>query len=90
MLYALCCFWRMKMILKDRVALVTGASRGIGAATAEVLAVRGTRVAVCARTLSDLERLATRIKEGGGQTLALSCDVLDLAQIEGTIRRVIE
>jgi NAD(P)-dependent dehydrogenase (short-subunit alcohol dehydrogenase family) len=80
----------MKMILKDRVALVTGASRGIGAATAEVLAVRGTRVAVCARTVPDLDKLAARIKETGGQALVLSCDVLDLAQIEGTIRRVIE
>ncbi len=78
------------MILKDRVALVTGASRGIGAATAEVLARRGARVALGARTVSDLENLATRIDEEGGKALALSCDVLDIAQIERTIGRVIE
>ena len=90
MLYAQCWFWRMKMILKDRVTLVTGASRGIGAATAEVLAARGARVAVCARTVPDLDKLAARIKETGGQALPFPCDVLDIAQIEGTVRRVIE
>ncbi len=76
------------MILKDRVALVTGASRGIGAATAEVLARRGARVAICARTLPDLENLAAGIREKGGQSLALPCDVLEIAQIEKTVGRV--
>ncbi len=77
------------MILKDRVALVTGASRGIGAATAEVLARRGARVALGARTVSDLENLAARINKEGRKSLALPCDVLDIAQIERTIGRVV-
>ena len=50
------------MNLKDRVALVTGASRGIGVATAEVMASRGARVAVSARTVSDLEQVAASIQ----------------------------
>jgi 3-oxoacyl-[acyl-carrier protein] reductase len=51
------------MLLKDRVALVTGASRGIGAATAKILAQRGARVAASARTVSDLEAVAASIRE---------------------------
>jgi 3-oxoacyl-[acyl-carrier protein] reductase len=78
------------MLLKDRIALVTGASRGIGAATAEVLARRGAQVAVSARTLPDLENLAARIKERGGQALAIACDVMDVVQVERMIGRVIE
>ena len=78
------------MLLKDRIVLVTGASRGIGAATAEVLARRGARVAVSARTLPDLENLAARIKEKGGQSLVIPCDVMDAVQIERMIGRVIE
>jgi 3-oxoacyl-[acyl-carrier protein] reductase len=78
------------MNLQDRVALVTGASRGIGAATAEVLASRGARVAVSARTVSDLEQVAATIRKNGGQALAIPCDVLDQAQVETMVRRVVE
>jgi NAD(P)-dependent dehydrogenase (short-subunit alcohol dehydrogenase family) len=81
--------WRVKMLLKDRIALVTGASRGIGAATAEVLAQRGAQVAVSARTLPDLENLVAAIKERGGKALAIHCDVMDVVQVERMIGRVI-
>ncbi|MBN1103302.1 MAG: SDR family oxidoreductase [Deltaproteobacteria bacterium] len=77
------------MNLKDRVALVTGAWRGIGAATAEVLAHRGAQVAMSARTTSDLDRVASRIRDEGGQAFVVPCDVLNLTQIEAAIDAVV-
>ena len=70
--------------------MVTGASRGIGAATAELLAARGASVALCARTTADLEQVATRIREEGGQAIALECDVMRPEQVEQAVARVVE
>jgi NAD(P)-dependent dehydrogenase (short-subunit alcohol dehydrogenase family) len=78
------------MSLRDRIALVTGASRGIGAAAAEVLARRGARVALGGRTVPDLDRVAAKIKEEGGQAVAVPCDVLDARQVERMVGRVVE
>jgi 3-oxoacyl-[acyl-carrier protein] reductase len=78
------------MNLKERVSLVTGASRGIGAATAEVLARRGAHVAVSARTVSDLEQVANRIRAAGAQALVVPCDVLDHAQVDAAIDTVVK
>jgi len=76
--------------LNDRVALVTGASRGIGAVTAAVLAERGARVAVSARTLSDLEKVGDRIRQLGREVLVIECDVLAPDQVRSMVTRVVE
>lgn len=78
------------MLMKDRVALVTGASYGIGAATAELLASRGVLVAACARTVSDLEQLVEKIGKNGGQGMVAPCDLRDYEQVERMIARVVE
>jgi 3-oxoacyl-[acyl-carrier protein] reductase len=78
------------MILKGRIALVTGASRGIGACTGEFLASRGARVAVSARTVSDLENLVARIAGNGGEALAIPCDVTDQTQVEKMVQTVVQ
>ncbi|WP_264074033.1 SDR family NAD(P)-dependent oxidoreductase, partial [Mycolicibacter minnesotensis] len=61
--------------LTGRVAVVTGASSGIGEATAKRLAASGAKVAVLARRADRLEKLVAEIQEAGGTALAIAIDV---------------
>jgi short-subunit dehydrogenase len=61
---------------KDKIAVVTGASSGIGAATARRLAREGMRVVLVARRLDRLEELAGEIRQGGGQAYTIPADLM--------------
>jgi NADP-dependent 3-hydroxy acid dehydrogenase YdfG len=76
--------------LSGKVALVTGASSGIGEATALALAAEGARVAIAARRVQRLNDLANRIRQGGGEALAIEADVTDEAQASGMVQRVLQ
>jgi 3-oxoacyl-[acyl-carrier protein] reductase len=68
--------------LKDKVALVTGASQGIGRATARALAEAGAKVIAAARNADKLTSLVAEIEAAGGEALAVPMDVGDAAQVK--------
>lgn len=72
--------------LKGRGAVITGASSGIGRATALALAAAGARVGLAARRIERLEELAGQIAASGGEALALPADVAEYSQAEAAVR----
>jgi NADP-dependent 3-hydroxy acid dehydrogenase YdfG len=72
----------MSSSLKDQVILITGASSGIGEATARHLAARGARVVLGARRTDRLEKLAAEIRAAGGSADYRKLDVTDLADVQ--------
>jgi 3-oxoacyl-[acyl-carrier protein] reductase len=76
--------------LIDRVALVTGASQGIGRATAVALASAGARVIVAARNRGKLDALVEEIAASGSQALAVTMDVADAEQVKAGFKQGVE
>ena len=75
---------------RDRVAIVTGASQGIGRAIAVELAKVGAHVVACSRRLPSLETVAAEVRAQGRQALALACDVGDAGQVEEAVARTVK
>lgn len=80
----------MTIRLEGRVALVTGAGRGIGKAIAQLLAQAGAKVAVLSRTEANAHETAQAIEQAGGTALALSADVSDTATAERTLEHILK
>jgi NADP-dependent 3-hydroxy acid dehydrogenase YdfG len=80
----------MTQKLTGKVALVTGASSGIGEATAVALAEEGAQVAVLARRADRLEQVVKRIQDAGGEAVPMVADVTNEDQLRAAIRRAKE
>src|SRR5215471_6084282 len=76
--------------LKDKVALVTGASQGIGRDTATALAEAGAKVAVAARNEEKLAELVNEIRAADGEAFAVRMDVADADQVKAGFKQVLE
>ncbi len=74
---------------KNKVALITGASQGIGRATSLVLAEAGAKMAIAARNADKLGSLAAEIEAAGGEALAVPMDVADPAQVKAGFQQVL-
>lgn len=77
-------------MLKDKVAIITGASSGIGNATALALSKEGVKVAVGARRTDRLEQLAKKIKENGGEVFFQKLDVTKKSECDSFVKAVLD
>jgi NADP-dependent 3-hydroxy acid dehydrogenase YdfG len=80
----------MTTTLAGTVALVTGASSGIGAATARALADHGAAVALLARRADRLDQLKADIESAGGTALSVPTDVTDADQVAAAVQRTVD
>lgn len=74
--------------LSGKVAIVTGAGRGIGRATAKIFAVQGAKVAVVSRTAENVDQVVSDIQSAGGVALGIVCDIADPDQITAAVDKV--
>ena len=79
-----------KFDLQGKVAIVTGASKGIGAAIAKGLAEQGAKVVICSRKQEALDAYAQELKAQGIEILGIECNVSDEAQMNNLVEKTVE
>jgi len=80
----------MELMIKDKVAVVTGGGNGIGEAVAMRLASEGVKVVVADLNLTAAEKVAGKIKEGGGEALSVACDATKPEDVDGMMDKAIK
>lgn len=76
--------------LDGKVAIITGGNSGVGAATAQLFAKEGAKVVITARRVPQLEEVAAKIREEGGEVLTVPCDVSNVEAVEAMVAKVVE
>jgi NAD(P)-dependent dehydrogenase (short-subunit alcohol dehydrogenase family) len=79
-----------RRLLAGKVAIVTGASRGIGAATTRAFADAGAAVVLAARSQPEIDALATEIADAGGEAVAVATDVTDATAVQRLVQRALD
>jgi len=77
-------------MLENKVAIITGASRGIGKATALRMSEEGAKIVVSARSFDKLTKICEKINTQGGSAIAVSCDLSNEAEIDSVIQTAIQ
>ena len=77
-------------LLKDKVAIITGANSGVGAEAAKLFAGEGAKVVICARRAEPLEAVAAQVRAAGGDVLCVPTDISDKASVEALVQKTIE
>lgn len=77
------------MSLRDKVAIITGAGRGLGRAAALAMAAEGASVVILSRTFSEIRQTAAAITEGGGRALAVKADASKPADVAAVVRKAL-
>ncbi|MBI5478951.1 MAG: SDR family oxidoreductase [Deltaproteobacteria bacterium] len=80
----------MALLLHEKVAVVTGASSGIGAATAKLLGREGARVVLAARREAELEAVADSLREAGTPALTVKCDLSNEVEVVSLVGRALD
>src|SRR5947209_2064571 len=76
--------------IKEQVIVITGASSGIGLATAEAAAEKGAKLVLAARSSHTLEEIVSRINGAGGEAIAVPCDVAERGQVEQLAQKALD
>ncbi|MGV2870954.1 SDR family NAD(P)-dependent oxidoreductase [Colwellia sp. E150_009] len=76
--------------IKGKVALITGSTRGIGLKTAELFAANGAKVVISSRKTQACEDVAEKIRNSGGEAVAIPCHIGDKSQLENLVNKTLE
>jgi NAD(P)-dependent dehydrogenase (short-subunit alcohol dehydrogenase family) len=79
-----------RFVIRGKVFLITGGSRGLGLVIAREVCARGAKVVLLARSLEELARAEDDLLKRGAQVLAIACDLQDLVHIEAAVRRTVD